>query len=91
MDTKTHEPLIVTDDFDAEFCIIGGRFTDNYDIRTLSLLSRQHFTDNEPRHLSSQVNYNVLVGLVGVTFSLYYKTKKSAKVTYDILMKAATK
>ena len=86
MDKK---PLTVTDDFDSEFTLIKSGFSRNYGIQTLSLVSHSCLREKGPLELSLEVRFTVYVTLIGSVHSLYYKTRESAKITYDILMKAA--
>lgn len=82
-------PLTVTDDFDDTFTIFGGHYSGNYGILTLSLMSFAFYREGEPQNLSAEIQFSVDVSLPGATYRLFYKTRKSAKKTYDILMKAA--
>lgn len=87
MSEKKNKPLTVTDDFDTVFTIFGEPFSRG--LQTLSLLDFAFYREGEPRSLSSEIKFSVEVGLLVGIYRLFYKTRKSAKATYDILMKAA--
>ena len=78
------EKLTVTDDFDSEITLVRGAQT----IESVSMVSTAIYSEKEPMHLSSEVKWFVFIVRISSITRLFYKTKKSAKATYDKLVKA---
>ena len=83
------KPLTVTDDFDAEISLLTEGYRGGHGITALSIVSHTCYRVNEPSHLAPEVTYSVYITLIGSSHRLHYKTRESAKIAYDILMKAA--